>query len=113
MPITLGALKRGLVLSWTIWFTLALASNIFEGFKALGIVRWSWPFASGNYGLVESVQSKLPTPPWLGGLLFAGVILWEALATQQFWRAVGSYGGPARENLERVDAAFGTSIGLW
>ena len=53
------------------------------------------------------------TPQWLSGAMFAGVILWEGLATLLFWRAAVSYRIRSVEARDRLNAAFTGSIGLW
>jgi len=111
--LSLASLKRGLVVFWSVWFTLALVSNIFDALKALGTVPNRFPFASGNFQLVEWVGSRFKAPAWLSGALFAGVILWEGVATVLFWRAAASARLGSRQGLNRLNAAFTGSIGLW
>ena len=60
--LSLHTLKRGLIAFWAVWFTLALVSNVFDALKAIGTVPKRFPFASGNYQLVEWVGSRLRRP---------------------------------------------------
>src|ERR1051326_7095933 len=111
MPTTLLMLKRGIVVFWTLWFTLALASNLFDALKEMRVLPKRWPFASGNYGLIEWVKGRFATPSWMGAVMFAGVIVWEAAASLLFWRAALRYRDG--HDIAPVDEAFATSIGLW
>jgi hypothetical protein len=105
-------LKRLLLLFWSAWFTVVLATNLLDGCKALSLLPEGWPLASGNYRFLVETTARYRTPAWLNGLLFTGVIGWEALATLLFWlawrRCRGTLAG--RRTLY---AAFTAGLGLW
>lgn len=54
--------------------------------------------------------STYRTPAWLPGLLFGGVILWQALA---FWAALVLSIAAGSLDFGAVNVAFAASIGLW
>ncbi len=82
-------LKRTLVGGWALWWTVVLASNLADAGKVLGRVPEGWAFASGNYGFISQTTARYEVPAWVNGVLFAGVIVWEASATVLFWLACG------------------------
>jgi hypothetical protein len=102
-----AVLKRLLLLCWAAWFSVVLATNALDGLKALGLLPPEWPFASGNYRSLVETTARYGTPDWLNGLLFLGVIGWEALAAWLFWRAAW------RLQPGAVRAAFTAGLGLW
>ena len=111
MTATADLFKRGLVLFWAGWLTLVLGSNLFDAFHELGWVGDGFHFVSGNFGLIEETTAIYEFPGWLNGLLFAGVIAWEALGAALLWWAFLRYrdGGTG----ERVLIAFAVPLGLW
>ena len=99
-------LKSGVLLFWAAWFTIVVLADVFDVFKAGGIVPARWTFASGNWDLMIKVTGVHGTPVAVVALLFLGAVAWEALATLLFWRAwaAGGRGGVA---------AFTVSLALW
>lgn len=99
-------LKSGVLLFWGAWFTVVFLTNAFDALKAGRALPAGWSFASGNWDLMLKVTAVHATPVAVVGLLFLGVIAWEALAAVLFWRAwaAGGRGGIA---------AFTTSLALW
>ena len=109
----LRTIGRGILLFWAIWFTIVFTTNACDALKALGVLPKSWLFASGNVDFMLGVTGRYGTPVVLTGLLFAGVVLWEAVAAALTWRAfarAGTGGAPARE---AAYAALGTGVALW
>jgi hypothetical protein len=113
MVVTLTQLKRGMLLFWALWFTLVLATNLCDGAKALGLLSPDWPFASDNFGFIASVTAKYGTPGWINALLFAGVILWQIVATVLFWRSGMTYRGKDSPSLAAATTALAVGLGLW
>jgi hypothetical protein len=113
VDIRLRTLKRGLVFAWSVWFTLVLASNVFDALKAAQFVGPSWPFASGNSGLIAAVTSRFGIPPRVNRVLFAAIITWQLIVSALFWRAAASYPGKARDDVRPANTAFTASLALW
>ena len=105
-------LKRLLLLFWAVWLTVVFATNLLDGLKALGVLAESWAFASGNYQFIGATTARYGVPAWANLAMFAGVILWEAVAAGLFWRAAVSYRGRAMGRAA-VYAAFTASLLLW
>ncbi len=102
-------LKRLLLVFWAAWFTIVFATNLCDAAKAAGILDNSWAFASGNYAFVCQTTARYGPPGWVNDALFAGVLLWEAVAAASFWWAVFAY---ANDNRPAY-VAFTVGVGLW
>lgn len=107
--MTLGPteLKSGIVLLWALWFSLVTLLNVCDALRTLRVLPTSWAFASGNFAFMQATTKVYRTPDWLTGALFAGVIVWEVLATWLLWRAWVS------GDLAHIDTAFVVSLALW
>src|SRR3954451_14418123 len=101
------SLQRSLVAFWAVWLTVVCASNAADAAKVLGLLPESWTFASGNFRFVSETTARYGVPGWMNGVLFAGVIAWEALAALLFWRAAMTLGRRA------LYPAFTVSLLLW
>jgi hypothetical protein len=99
-------LKSGVLLFWAAWFTLVLLTNVGDALKAGGVLPARWTLASGNWELMLKVTAVHGTPVVIAGLLFLGVVAWQAVAAALFWRAwaAGGRGGIA---------AFTVGLALW
>src|SRR5262245_39810601 len=86
-------LKRLLLLFWAVWLSVVFLTNLADAGKGLGLVDESWAFASGNWKLIQETTARYGTPANVNVLLFAGVIVWEAVAAGLFWRAGWSFRG--------------------
>ena len=105
-PASWKTLKSGVLMFWAAWFTLVVLTNLFDALKAGRVLPAGWTFASGNWELMLKVTAVHATPVAIVGVLFLGVIAWEAGAAVLFWRAwaAGGRGGLA---------AFTVGLGLW
>jgi len=115
MRITNTQIQRLLLLFWGAWFAIVALTNLGDALLALGVVSPDWKFASGNFGLIEQVVSRYPTPGWLTMPLFVGVILWEGLAAVLFLRAAATWSAGDADAGARAAArtAYAVGIGLF
>jgi hypothetical protein len=88
-------LKSGVLLFWAAWFTIVLITNVCDALKAGRVLPSGWTLSSGNWELMLKVTAVHATPVAIVGVMFLGVIAWEALAGMLFWRAwaAGGRGG--------------------
>jgi hypothetical protein len=105
-------LKRLLLLFWAVWFTVVFLTNLADAGKGLGLLDESWDFASGNWKFMQETTARYKTPAGVNGVLFAGVIIWEGIATMLFWRVGWSFRGRG-SGSKAVYLAFTTSLTLW
>jgi hypothetical protein len=104
--------KRVLLLFWAAWLNVVFLSNLADAAKGLGWLGESWAFASGNLSVIRETTARYATPDWVNDVLFAGVILWEGVATLLFWRAGWAYRGEG-SGRKAVYLAFTASVLLW
>src|SRR2546425_10245544 len=99
-------LKSGVLLFWAAWFTIVLITNVCDALKAGRVLPSGWTFSSGNWELMLKVTAVHATPVAIVGVMFLGVIAWEAVAGLLFWRAwaAGGRGGVI---------AFVVGLALW
>ncbi|GAB2592855.1 hypothetical protein [Spirosoma areae] len=106
-------IRSGLILFWALYFSIVLLSNSADALKALGLLPSNWPFASGNFGLIQQVIGVYGLPVFVAGLLFAGVIVWQGFGMMVFWKAfIGTIRQTPNEKV-LVHQALGITIGLW
>jgi hypothetical protein len=108
--MTLLALRLGLLLFWSLWLTIVFLTNACEGLKLLGWLPERWKFASRNIEEIQEAITVYSPPGWLPGLLFAGVIAWQAVAAALMWRAAFTY---AHDGTSAALPAFAASLGLF
>jgi len=105
-------LKRSLLLFWAVWLTVVFLSNLADAGKAVGLLGESWAFASGNFKVIKETTARYAIPDLVNAILFAGVILWQLVATLLFWGAAWAFRG--RQSGHRIlYLAFTTSLLLW
>jgi len=109
--MTGAGIKRGLLLFWAAWLAVIAASNLFGFLKALGLLEPGWRFASQNFRLVREITASYETTAGLAGLLFIGIIAWQAYSVCGFLQAYLTYRGPV--NWPAIYRAFGVSLALW
>lgn len=110
MVVTAVMVKQGLLFFWSLWLTLVFLTNTAEGLKVAGFLPPHWKFASDNYRAIKEATALYAPPEWATAILFAGVVLWQGLATLLFWLSLSGYTGG---DLGRVYLAFLASLGLW
>jgi hypothetical protein len=106
MVLTINALKQGILLLWATWLTMVTVMNVIEALKAVKVLPESVK-ASSNWTLMLRVTSVYKTPLWINGMMFAGVIIWEAVATLYLWAAFFT------GNIETATTALILCIALW
>ena len=105
-------LKRFLLLLWAVWMSVVFLSNLADAGKAAGILGESWSFASGNLKFIKETFARYGTSSVLNALMFAGVIIWEGLASVLFWRAAWAFRGE-KSGRKELYLAFTTSLLQW
>ncbi len=107
-------LKRCLLLFWAVWLSLVVTTNVTDGLKALGTLPVSLPFASGNYQTILEITAPFGPPAWLAGVLFAGVIAWEAASMALFgWTGLTFQTACPPQRRGRLVATFAVGLSLW
>jgi ubiquinone/menaquinone biosynthesis C-methylase UbiE len=105
-------LKRILLIFWAIWFSVVFFSNLADALKGLALLPDTWAFASGNFKFIKETTARYGTSGFVNGVLFAGVIVWEGIASVLFWRAGWAFQGRNSAN-KALYLAFTASLLLW
>ncbi len=105
-------LKLGLLSFWTLWHSIVLLTNLFDGLKQLRVLPGGWTFASKNYDAIVQATQKYQPAPWIPRLLFSGVLIWQLLIFVGFgWALVASVRSGWMDP-NHVSIAFGLSLSL-
>ena len=105
--------KKSIILFWTIWWLIALWTDVVGGLAHLNILDTSWAVDTNYPGLVQSL-AMYHVPEWLPPCLFFGIILWSALSSALYiWASISLF----KENTpiwkERAQWAFIVSLNYW
>jgi hypothetical protein len=106
ISLSILTLKQGILLLWAVWLSMVTFMNILEALKAAKVLPESVK-ASSNWTLMLRVTSVYKTPLWIDGVMFAGVIIWEAVASVYLWAAFFT------ANIETATTALILCIALW
>jgi hypothetical protein len=106
ISLSILTLKQGILLLWAVWLSMVTVMNILEALKAAKVLPESVK-ASSNWTLMLRVTSVYKTPLWIDGVMFAGVIIWEAVASVYLWAAFFT------ANIETATTALILCIALW
>ncbi len=104
--------KLVLLSFWSLWHSIVLLTNFFEGLKQLRILPAGWTFASKNYDAIVQATQKYHPSPWIPRVLFSGVLLWQLVILVGFaWALVASLRSGWMDSAH-VNIAFGLSLSL-
>jgi len=104
--------KKIIILFWTIWWLIALWTDIVGALAHVGLIHASWA-PDTNYPFLASSLEMYHPPAWLIAFFFMGILLWSFLSTIAFcWASIG-----LRQNksvwLPRAQVAFIISLSYW
>ncbi len=104
--------KLGLLTFWSLWHSIVLLTNLFDGLKQLRVLPARWTFASKNYDAIVRATEKYHPAPWISRFLFSGVLIWQLLILVGFgWAMVASVRSGWMD-LDYVSIPFGLSLSL-
>src|SRR5437588_7549950 len=114
IPVENGSgIKSGILLFWSSWTTIVVLMNVMDELKALGVLPEGWKASSGNYKAIAHETDTYNLPRWLDKLLLLGALLWEAVASGLFWRALRLRFSGDRRSLEASYSATACLLGLF
>ncbi len=105
-------LKMGLLLFWTLWFTLAFFSNLFDLLQTYHIFT-SISFHSGNWKALASVISIYHMSPLVLSILFYCDLFAEVIILFLLVKSIFYFYRHNNNYWKYVNLAFIFSIGLW
>jgi hypothetical protein len=106
-------IKRIVLVFWAAWLSVVVVTNVLNGLRAVEALPSSFKFVSGNWEWINQVMDPLGAPRGMQGTLFAGAIVWEALAAALFWWAVATYQGRRLTREKPTLYACGCNLALW
>lgn len=105
-------LKKIIILFWTVWWLIALWTDVIGGCAHMGWVQASWA-PDTNYPFLVQALKMYSVPNWLPPCFFIGIILWLAFSSSFFcWASLGL----KKEKsvwMQRAQHAFIISLTLW
>jgi hypothetical protein len=111
--LAIVSLKRGVLLYWSLWFSVVLFANVMDRLRTAGYVSPEWKVGFGDFSLISPSASLYGAPAELSGVLIVGVIVWEALAVGFFWRAFAKFHGVHQAEQLSLRAAFILALALF
>ncbi|CEK11351.1 hypothetical protein [Legionella hackeliae] len=114
MPIAITKLrfKKFIILFWTLWWLIALWTDIVGLLAHYGVLKKSWA-PDLNYPFLAASLKMYNTPEWVAQLAFLGIIFWSFLSSVAFCWASACLHREERYWLRRADIAFIISLGYW
>lgn len=104
--------KKIIIVFWTIWWLIALWTDVVGLLAHFGLLQKSWAPDTNYPFLVESLKMYNP-PVWVPPLCFAGILFWSLLSTLAFgWVCIGLNQSAAYWR-QRADIAFIISLSYW
>jgi hypothetical protein len=104
--------KKIIIIFWTLWWFIALWTDVVGGLAHLKIINASWAPDMNYPSLVQSLE-MYHVPLWLPAFLFIGIILWSFVISWLFlWTSLGL----KRTDMiwmQRAQPAFITSLLFW
>jgi hypothetical protein len=108
-----STLQSGLVLFWAVWMSIVTLTNAFDALQTLGVLPESFTFASYNLRMVKETVGAHGAPVGVAAVLFAGVIVWQLLASALLWRGWWAMQRGRPGTAVEVTQGFAVSIALW
>lgn len=110
MTLTLHTIKLALLVFWSLWLSIVFMTNAFEGLILINVLPQSWKFASKNFQSIKEATAKYALTAKWAGILFFGVVIWQAAAAVFFWLAVAGF---LRGHTQALYSGFFVSLSFW
>lgn len=104
--------KKIIILFWTLWWLIALWTDIAEGFAHLELLKASW-VPDANYPFLKESLSIYPLPAWVTPFLYICIIFGSLTSSILFIWAAFSLNEDKTIWMKRADKAFIFSLTFW
>ncbi len=105
--------KKIIVIFWTIWWLIALWTDIVGGVAHLGWLSASWA-PDTNYPFLISSLKMYPLPAWLPPIFFLGIITWSLIASLAFvYASFKMFSVGLKRAMKYIEVAFILSLTYW
>lgn len=110
--VTNDLFKKIIILFWTLWWLIALWTDIVGGIAHLGFIHASWA-PDTNFPFLVASLKMYHAPTWLAVVFFIGILLWSCLASVSFLWASLAINKDRKIWLKRAQTAFIISLTYW
>lgn len=104
--------KKIIVLFWTIWWVIALWTDVVGILAHFKLLNSSWA-ADQNYSYLVQSLTMYNVPNWLPLCLFMGILLWSLITASAFCWASLSLNCDSKVWRTRANHAFIISLTYW
>lgn len=112
MKINNTFFKKALILFWTLWWLIALWTDITGGLAHFGVLNESWT-PDTNYPFLASALKLYHAPDWLVTTLFIGILIGSLVSTLAFCHASLNLTKHETIWLNHAKVAFIISLIFW
>jgi hypothetical protein len=110
--ITNTNFKKTLILFWSLWWLIALWTDVTGGLAHLGLLNASWA-PDINYPFLVASLKIYHAPSFLTGILFIGILLGSLVSALAFCQASLSLTKNETIWIRRAEVAFIISLTFW
>lgn len=104
--------KKSLIFFWTIWWLIALWTDVVGALAHYGLLHAAWAPDTNFPFLAESLK-MYSVPLWLTTLFFIFILLWSLASTAAFVWASVALNQPQAIWMQRAKVAYIISLGFW
>lgn len=112
MNIARSTFVRLLCLVWGLWFLIVTVTSLTDALTRTGALG-GFPMVSGDYALIERTTAVYNVPGVVDAVVYAAVIVVEALAAGAFLQAFVATGGDRAVDERMLTAPFLLAAGLF
>jgi hypothetical protein len=105
--------KKIIIIFWTLWWLIALWTDIVGGLAHFGLLAENWAPDSNYPFLVSSLKMYNP-PVWLPLIFFLGILLWSFISTLAFvYASLKMFSQGLKPAMKYIEIAFIISLSYW
>ncbi len=109
----LSNFKKILVVFWSVWWLIALWTDIVGAMSHMGWLAADWAPDTNYPFLVSSLKMYSP-PVWLTPILFIGIMSWSLISTLAFiYASVKVWTQGLKPAMRYIEIAFVVSLSYW
>lgn len=111
-PLGNTCFKKIIILFWSVWWLIALWTDVVGGLAHMGWILASWA-PDTNYPFLVQTLKMYPLADWVPLLFFMGIILWSLLCAGLFFWAGMGLNKERAVWMRRAQGAFIVSLTFW
>lgn len=111
--LAIVSLKRGVLLYWSLWFSVVWFANVADRLRAAGYINPAWKAGYGDFSVLSTSSALYGAPTHLSAAMITLVLVWEALTVGFFWRAFAKFRGVHQAEHFSLRGAFILALTLF